>query len=163
MTTATMNIDSLTRATAFVWAEADMLDHAEYAAWLDLWAPDGLYVVPIDPEAEHFADTLNYAHDDAAMRLLRVQRLTGGESVSTQPRARTARSVSRLRLLAERDGVLTLRGAQDLHAFRKNGFQHHTANVTWELVRHGESWRIRRKVVRLLNSTDALRSIGYIL
>ena len=95
-----MNTQLLLSATAFVWAEADMLDHGEYAAWLDLWTPDGLYVVPIDPETEDFANTLNYANDDADMRDKRVRRLTSGESMSTQPRARAVRNVSRLRILA---------------------------------------------------------------
>ena len=158
-----MNLDLLYSATAFVWAEADMLDHAEYAAWLDLWAPDGLYIVPIDPATEDFANTLNYAHDDADMRAKRVARLTSGESVSTQPRARTVRSVSRLRVLSDAGGVLTLRGAQDLRDFRKDCFHQHTADVTWELERNGSSWRIRRKVVRLINSTDTLTSLGYLL
>jgi 3-phenylpropionate/cinnamic acid dioxygenase small subunit len=159
----TMNLDLLNSATAFVWAEADMLDHAEYAAWLDLWTPDGLYIVPIDPDTVDFANTLNYANDDADMRAKRVARLTSGESVSTQPRARTVRSVSRLRILRGDAGALTLRGAQDLRDFRKDCFHQHTADVTWDLVRNGDTWRIRRKVVRLINSVDTLSTIGYVL
>ena len=93
-----MNIALLNQLTAFVWAEADLLDHAEYAAWLDLWSPTGTYIVPIDPESTDFDNTLNYAHDDATMRSLRVARLTSGESVSTQPMARTAVSYTHLTL-----------------------------------------------------------------
>jgi 3-phenylpropionate/cinnamic acid dioxygenase small subunit len=158
-----MNTELLLSATAFVWAEADMLDHAEYAAWLDLWTPDGLYIVPIDAEGEDFDNTLNYAHDDADMRSKRVARLTGGESMSTQPRARTVRNVSRLRILRQDGEAITLRGAQDLRDFRKDAFHQHTADVTWDLVRNGGSWRIRRKVVRIINSADTLTSIGYVL
>jgi len=153
----------LLSATAFVWAEADMLDHGEYAAWLDLWAPDGLYIVPIDPDTDDFANRLNYANDDADMRAKRVARLTSGESMSTQPRARTVRSVSRLRILSSGGNAVTLRGAQDLRDFRKDSFHQHTADVTWELVRNGEDWRIKRKVVRLINSIDTLSTIGYVL
>jgi 3-phenylpropionate/cinnamic acid dioxygenase small subunit len=158
-----MNLDLLNSATAFVWAEADMLDHAEYAAWLDLWTPDGLYIVPIDPDTEDFANTLNYANDDADMRAKRVARLTSGESVSTQPRARTVRSVSRLRILHSDGNAVTLRGAQDLRDFRKDRYHQHTADVTWDLVRNGDAWRIRRKAVRLINSIDTLSTIGYVL
>lgn len=158
-----MNIEILQSATAFVWAEGDMLDHAEYASWLDLWTTDGLYIVPIDPETEDFANTLNYAHDDADMRAKRVTRLTGGQSVSTQPRARTVRSVSRLRVLRHDAGEITLRGAQDLRDFRKDAFHQHTADVTWTLVQAGDSWRIQRKVIRLINSTGTLSTTGYLL
>lgn len=158
-----MNLQLLTSVTAFVWAEADMLDHGEYAAWLDLWSPSGTYIVPIDPEATDFDNTLNYAHDNAAMRSARVARLTSGESVSTQPMARTARSVSRLRVVAQDGDTVTVRGVQDLREFRKTGFHQYTANVSWTLVAHGDGWRIQRKVLRLINSTDALAGIGFIL
>jgi 3-phenylpropionate/cinnamic acid dioxygenase small subunit len=158
-----MNIPLLQSLTAFVWMEADLLDHNEYAAWLDLWTPKGTYIVPIDPQATDFDNTLNYAHDDAAMRQMRVNRLTGGESMSTQPMARTVRNVSRLRVVAEAGDTVTLRGAQDLRDFRKDVFHQHTADVTWTLVKNGETWRIERKVVRLINSVDTLTGIGYIL
>ena len=125
-----MNTQLLLSATAFVWAEADMLDHGEYAAWLDLWTPDGLYIVPIDPQTEDFANTLNYANDDADMRDKRVRRLTSGESMSTQPGARAVRNVSRLRILRQDGDMLTLRGAQDLRDFRKDSYHQHTADVT---------------------------------
>jgi len=158
-----MNTDVLYQATAFVWQEADMLDHGEYADWLGLWTETGTYIIPIDPDAANFEDTLNYAYDNAEMRRLRVQRLTGGESVSTTPPPRTVRGVSRLRVLGEHDGIVTLRGAQDLREFRKTTLRQHTADITWELQRAGSSFRLHRKVVRLINSTDALSSIAYIL
>lgn len=157
-----MNIELLNHAAAFVSLEADLLDHCEYAAWLDLWEDSGTYIVPIDPNETDFANTLNYAHDDAAMRRLRVQRLTSGESVSTVPAPRTIRSLSRFRVLADEGGVVTLRCAQILGEFRKDVMKHYTADVTFVLARHGDAFRIRQKVVRLLNATDALACIGYI-
>lgn len=157
-----MNLPLLNSVTAFVWAEADMLDHGEFAAWLDLWVPAGQYIVPIDPDTTDFDNTLNYANDNASMRRLRVERLTSGESVSTQPPARTVRSVSRLRVLSQDGDTVTLRGAQDLRDFRKDKFHQHTADVTWTLVAHGDSWRIQRKVVRMINSVDTLSAVGYI-
>lgn len=157
-----MNLPLLNSVTAFVWAEADMLDHGEFAAWLDLWVPAGQYIVPIDPDTNDFDNTLNYANDNASMRRLRVERLTSGESVSTQPPARTVRSVSRLRVITHDGDTVTLRGAQDLRDFRKDTFHQHTADVTWTLVAHGDSWRIQRKVIRMINSVDTLSAVGYI-
>lgn len=158
-----MDTELLQQAAAFVWAEADMLDHGEFADWLDLWTDDGLYIVPIDPDETDFDNTLNYAYDDHAMRKKRVTRLGSGESISTTPQARTVRSVSRLRVLSEADGVVTVRGAQDLKEFRKDVLRQHIADVTYELKREGDGFRLQRKVIRLINSTDTLTSIGYIL
>ena len=39
--------------------------------------------MPIDPNETDFANTLDTPADDATMRHLRVERLTNGESVST--------------------------------------------------------------------------------
>lgn len=158
-----MNTALLQHASAFIWAESDMLDHTEYEDWLNLWAPDGVYVIPIDPVETDFEDTLNYAYDDAAMRRKRVTRLTGGEAISSAPVARTVRSVSRLRVLADDGAKVTVRCAQDLREFRKDRFRQHTSDVTYELLRDGESFRIARKIVRLINSTDTLTAVGYIL
>lgn len=158
-----MNLPLLNSVTAFVWAEADMLDHAEFAPWLDLWTPTGAYIVPIDADTTDFDNTLNYAHDNHEMRAKRVARLTNGESVSTQPAARTVRNVSRLRVISNSGDTVVLRGAQDLRDFRKDAYHQHTADITWTLVANGDSWKIQQKVIRLINSTDTLTGIGYIL
>lgn len=158
-----MNIELLHRATAFLWTEADMLDHTEYADWLKLWTATGVYIVPIDPTETDHENTLNYAYDDAPMREKRTTRLMSGEAISSAPVARTVRSVSRVRLLSEEGDKVTLRCAQDLREFRKDRFRQHTADVTWELVKAGDSFLIERKVIQLINSTDTLTAVGYIL
>ncbi|RMX07600.1 hypothetical protein D8I35_00135 [Corticibacter populi] len=158
-----MNIPLLNEVAAFIWQEADMLDNELYQDWLRLWSGDGLYIVPIDPKATDFANTLNYAYDNAHMRELRVQRLTGGESISTSPEPRTVRMVSRFRVAAEDGDTVTVRCAQFLTDFRKENAHQYTANLIYTLRRHADSFLIDRKVVRLINSDDVLQTIGYIL
>ncbi len=158
-----MNTQLLTEVSAFLWQEADMLDHCEYQDWLAQWTEDGVYIVPIDPVATDLADRLNYAYDDAGMRAKRVARLTSGESVSTQPASRTVRSLSRFRILADDGATVAVRAAQHLREFRKETLRDYTADVTYELARDGDGFRLKSKIVRLVNSTDALHSIGYIL
>lgn len=158
-----MNTELITQVSAFLWQEADMLDHAEYPQWLESWTADGLYIVPIDPQETDFANTLNYAYDNAEMREKRVARLGSGESISTSPLPRTVRDVSRFRVLANDGSHVTVRCAQNLREFRKDVLKHYTADVSFELVRSGGSFLIRRKIVRLINSTDTLQGIGYIL
>lgn len=158
-----MHHELLNRAVAFIWQEADRLDHAEYADWLSSWTDDGLYIVPIDPNETDFENTLNYAYDDAGMREKRVKRLLSGESVSTVPSPRTIRSVSRFRIISNDNGSMVVRCAQELREFRQDMLRQYTADLTYELVASGESFKIRRKIIRLINSTDTLQGIGYIL
>jgi len=158
-----MNLNLLNEVTAFIWQEGDMLDHGEYDTWLKLWTEKGTYIIPINPQETDYENTLNYAYDDHHMRGLRVQRLTGGESISTSPQPRTVRTISRLRVLAD-DGVnVTVRAAQNIREFRKESLKHYSADLTYTLVRAEGGFRIHRKVIKLINSDDTLAGIGYIL
>ena len=153
----------LFNAIAVINLEGDLLDQGEFDAWLDLWQHDGLYVVPIDPTETDFKNTLNYACDDHAMRAKRVKRLYSGESISTTPRARTLRTLSRFRLLEASENEVVVRGAQSLWEHRKGHSRHYAADITWHLRPQESGWRITQKVIRLVNSDDVLHSIGYIL
>ena len=158
-----MDLNLLNEVTAFIWQEGDMLDHGEYDTWLNLWTAKGSYIIPIDPKETDYENTLNYAYDDHHMRNLRVQRLGGGESISTSPQPRTVRTISRFRVLAD-DGVnVTVRAAQNIREFRKESLKHYSADLTYTLVRAEGGFRIQRKVIKLINSDDALAGIGYIL
>lgn len=158
-----MNLNLFNEVTAFIWQEGDMLDHGEYGDWLDLWTEKGTYIIPIDPRESDYENTLNYAYDDHHMRALRVQRLVGGESISTSPQPRTVRTISRIRVLGD-DGVnVTVRAAQNVREFRKESLKHYSADLTYTLVRTGGGFRIHRKVISLINSDDTLAGIGYIL
>lgn len=158
-----MNLQLLQEVTAFIWQEGDMLDHGEYDAWLNLWTEKGTYIIPINPKETDFENTLNYAYDDHHMRKLRVQRLIGGESISTSPQPRTVRSLSRFRVLVDDGMNLTVRCAQNVREFRKESLKHYSADLTYTLVRSEGSFKIQRKLISLINSDDTLAGIGYIL
>jgi 3-phenylpropionate/cinnamic acid dioxygenase small subunit len=153
----------LEEASEFVSLEADLLDHACYEEWLALWTPTARYVVPIDPAATEFEDTLNYAYDDHEMRRKRTDRLLNGQSISASPVARTVRLLSRFRILEPDGARCDLRCAQFLTEHRRGRTRTYTANLTYRLVREAGALKIDQKVVRLINSTEALGGISYIL
>lgn len=158
-----MNTALLHKATAFIWAEGDMLDHGEFDTWLALWTPKGRYIMPIDPNETDFANTLNYANDDADLRHKRVERMRGGKSISTSPLARTVRTISRVRVLDQQGDRVTVRCAQALVESRRGNEQRHTADVTYTLIETGDTFLIDQKVIRLVNCTETLTTVGYIL
>jgi len=165
-----MNTDSLqgfsepmARAIAFIWKEAELLDKKDYAAWSDLWADDGHYVVPIDPEATDFAAQLNYAYDDARMRKMRIERLTSGFAMSAADASATVRTVSRfvpVHLSAE---LVEINSAQVLVGYKRQAHTLFVGNLTHRIRFTAEGPKLEQKVVRLINSMDALNALGFLL
>ena len=159
-----IDVNLVNEVTAFIWAEADMLDHSDYQTWLALWEEQGQYIIPIDPALTDYENHLNYAYDNHHMRQLRVNRLDNGEAISTSPKANTVRSVSRVRIVKDDGDEIILRCAQNLREFRKQNLKHYTADVTFHLIRDTEQgFKINRKIINLVNSTDTLAGISYIL
>jgi 3-phenylpropionate/cinnamic acid dioxygenase small subunit len=151
------------QAVQFIWREAEILDRKNYHAWLDLWSPKGFYVVPIDPLATDFASTLNYAYDDHAMRALRVQRLSSGYSPSVTDAARTVRTVSRFTMSSDSADTVDVRSAQVVVAYKRGVSTLFAADVEHRIDLSGGEPRIVQKVVRLIDSADALNAIGFLL
>jgi len=153
----------LQQAIEFIWREADLLDAQDYPGWLALWTVTGHYVIPIERDSDDHAAHLNIVYDDHSMREARVQRLCSGLSMSASPSARTVRTVSRFRALDEVEGASVIRCAQHLVEYKYDRTRILAADVTYRLVRTDCGLALDEKVVRLINSDDALFGIGYLL
>jgi 3-phenylpropionate/cinnamic acid dioxygenase small subunit len=154
---------TFTRAIEFIWREAELLDRRDYHAWLDLWEPSGFYVVPIDPDTTDFAATLNYAYDDHDMREKRVQRMTSGYSASASDAARTVRTVSRFTLSSDSADLVEVKSSQIIIAYKRGVSTIFAADLTHKISMASGEPRLVEKVVRLIDSTEALSAIGFLL
>ncbi len=155
--------DTFARAVRFIWREAELLDRREYREWLTLWDEAGHYVVPIDLAATDFAATLNYAYDDHEMREKRVDRMTSGYSASASDAARTVRTVSRFTLANAEANQVEIRSAQVVIAYKRASTTIFAADVAYTLRFDGAEPRLEQKVIRLIDSTEALNAIGFLL
>ncbi|WP_376870689.1 aromatic-ring-hydroxylating dioxygenase subunit beta [Albirhodobacter sp. R86504] len=153
---------TLQQVTQYLWAEADMLDARDYDTWLGLWADGGHYVIPVDKESDDFANCLNIAYDNAAMRLARVRRLQGGFSISAAPPAESVRTLSRFVMEPVDETTVKVRAAQHVVEDKFGRQRMFAANVSWDLAIFEGGLMIRNKVVRLLNSDGMLTSISYL-
>lgn len=153
---------TLNDAAEFIWQEAEFLDHASYDNWLDLWKEDGLYIIPINPESDDFANELNIVYDNAAMRKMRVSRLAGGFAISAAPAARTIRLVSRFVMADRTEELVKVRSAMHLTEEKFGRQRTFCANLEHHLTRDESSIRIIRKIVRLVNSDGVLTPVSYL-
>lgn len=154
---------TLADAIEFITLEADMLDYGQFKEWLSLYTPDGLYIVPIDPDADDYQKKLNYAYDNAEMRQNRVTRLLSGRAISAMPPAHTVRLLGRYRMLETDETKCIVRCAQMLTEMRQGRERYYSANVTFHLLKTDDGLKIDRKIICLLTSTEALTTVSYIL
>jgi len=150
-------------AVELIWREAHLLDRKQYHEWDRLWAPDGRYVIPIDPDTEDFESTLNMVYDDDRMRRMRIERLTSGHSISVAAAARTVRTLSRFVVQHHDDATVTLSSAQVLVGHRREQTFVLGADVTHRIRLDGSGPLIQEKVIRLVNSEDAVNASGFLL
>ena len=136
----------------FLIDEAALLDEWRLEEWLALMAPDACYLVPsLDaPDADHH-DTLFLIADDRRTLASRVRQLLSGTTWAENPRSRTRRLITNVRLLAVEGGE-----ARITANFAVWLFQHEQSDVYVGQYRHvlvrgpsGLLFRERRAVLDL--------------
>jgi len=79
----------------FVHAEARMLDEGRFDDWLGLWAPEGMYWMPLDWNQQDPIHETSLLHEDQFMLRLRVERLNGARTFSQKPKSRCIHVLNR--------------------------------------------------------------------
>jgi len=94
---------------AFIEAEADLLDDAEFEAWEALWEPDGVYWLPQSRSQTDPEHRVSLIWDDRPAITRRVDRLSGRLAYALQPAAQVSRVVGNFRIQPGDDGLIEAR------------------------------------------------------
>ncbi len=84
----------------FVYEEARLVDDGLYQEWLDLWAPDSHYWVPLEYQQSDPKLVTSLLYEDEFLRKLRVKRLEGARTFSQKPRSRCSHVLNRPRIVS---------------------------------------------------------------
>ena len=137
---------------AFLFREAALLDDWNLGAWVDLFTEDARYVVPTTdlPEGDPRHD-LVFIDDDLARLRARAARLTGGDAHRENPRSRTRRFVSNVRVEESDDGDLSVSANVLVYRFRGGEAAPYIGAIAYILRREGGGLKIahRRAVLDL--------------
>lgn len=98
-----------TDAVQFVLDEGRLLNESRYTEWLSLFAPDGMYWVPLegDRQADPQSST-SLAYEDRLLLQTRVQRLQGPRAHSLEPGVRSLHVLQTPRIEAASDTQISL-------------------------------------------------------
>ena len=163
----------LTRAEAedFLFHEARLLDERRFEEWLGLFAPAGVYWVPIREDAS--PDTVtSLVHDEAVRRRERVYRLLRTPAQAQTPPSRTRHCITNVRVEDGPNGdvriysnqiVYEVRPVERHHLSPGDGQQAFVGGCEHHLARERGRWLILLKKVVLLNRDLPIGNLTFIL
>jgi len=142
--------------SSLLMIEAALVDKRMWDEWLDLFAEDVEYWIPAwESETELTRDPANELsliyYDSRKGLEDRVFRLRTGMSLASTPAARTCHNVFNIRPRFRNDGFSEVEAGWQAMSYRRGETTTFFGFYEYLLQPHGDSWKIRRKKVVLLN------------
>ena len=163
-----MTANSITRAEVeeFLYEEAALLDAWRLDDWLALMTDDAVYRVPSNDQPDSDPrDTLFIIADDVNRIRARVARLKKKDAHAEDPRSRTRRLLTNVRIVERNGATLKVEANFSVHRFRRNdGIRVYVGHYRYELRAADGKLRIARREA-VIDSVElgALGSISFIL
>jgi len=147
----------------FLFHEARLLDTQRYEEWLELFAEDATYWVPLERGQQDPHETSSIIHDDRTLLELRVKQIRHPRAHARQPLARTVHQVGNVTVLSDNAQEVRVASTLTLVEFRNEKQRVYGALVEHRLRKSGDTFRIVHKRVDLVNSEGELDGIAILL
>ena len=147
----------------FLFHEARLLDTQRYEEWLELFAEDATYWIPLEQGQKDPYETSSIIHDDRTLLELRVKQIRHPRAHARQPLARTVHQVGNIVQLGDANGELRIGSTLTVVEFRNEKQRLYGALVEHRLRKSGDTFRIAHKRVDLVNSEGELDGIAILL
>jgi len=152
---------SITRAQVedFLYAEAALLDEWRLQEWLELLTEDVTYSVPATDVPEGDAkSTLFIISDDALRVRSRVRQLLGKSAWAENPRSRTRRLISNVRIRESAGDTIRVTANFAVYRMRMDQVDTYVGRYEYTLVQRDGGLKIRER--KAILDLEALRPHG---
>lgn len=137
----------------FLYLQAELLDGKHWQAYLDLFADDGVYWMPVLPEQTEWEGSPSIFAEDKLMMEIRKGRVSHPNAWSQAPLWETNHLVSHVAMVSAGDATIEVRSRFHMMELRRDDVRHFGGSYTHTLVRDvGGALRIRLQRVDLFNS-----------
>ena len=144
------------RVERFIFEEARLLDTAQFEAWLELYAPDGIYWIPSRPGQTDPLNVASIIYEDHAILSIRVQRLREARALVLTPMPHTTHLVSNIEILDSNEGGIKAGAAFVCFEQQADKQRSYAGRQIFDLEPEGDSFRIRMKRTDLLSAEGVL-------
>ncbi len=135
-----------------LWLQAELLDAKHWQSWIDLFAPDGIYWMPVAPEQTEWESTPSIFVEDRAMMEIRQGRISHPNAWSQAPQWETSHLVSHVAVESLEGDILEVRSRFHMMELRRDAVRHFGGTYRHTLVRGNDGeLAIRLQRVDLFN------------
>lgn len=154
---------TLEDVTQFIYREARLQDEHEYDAWEALWTDDGVYWVPANGEGGDPEQEMSILYDNRSRIALRIRQFHTGKRFSQTPRSGLRRVVSNVEVLSDDGSEIRVCSNAIVFESHVRGDTVWASRNEYTLRREGDSFRMARKKVVLVNNATALWSMAFLI
>ncbi|MSQ21333.1 MAG: hypothetical protein EXR39_17755 [Betaproteobacteria bacterium] len=141
---------------AFLFRQSEMLDAKQWAAYIDLFANDGVYWAPSLPEHEHWDGKPAIFIEDRDLMSVRMKRVLHPNAWSQQAEWATNHIVSNIAIEhVGKDGTIQVRSRFHMMEMRRDDLRHFGGIYRHTLKRTKDSFLIQLQRVDLFNAQAA--------
>ncbi|MEO8080140.1 MAG: aromatic-ring-hydroxylating dioxygenase subunit beta [Caldimonas sp.] len=145
----------------FLYLQAELLDGKHWQAWIDLFAADGVYWMPVAPEQTEWEGSPSIFVEDKLMMEIRKGRVSHPNAWSQAPHWETNHLVSHVAIEANEGSQVVVRSRFHMMELRRDAIRHFGGSYRHTLLRGDDGGlRIKLQRVDLFNSQA---SFDYVL
>lgn len=135
----------------FLFEEARLLDDGDFQGWLKLYEPQGIYWMPSQPGQTDPLNVASIIYEDHGILSIRVQRLLEERALVLTPMPRTTHLFGNIVARPADDDGFAVDAVFVCVVHQDVKQKLYSGRHAYELVRSGDSFRIKMKRVSLTN------------
>jgi 3-phenylpropionate/cinnamic acid dioxygenase small subunit len=139
------------RVEEFLFHQSELLDEKQWAAYIDLFAVDGVYWMPVTPEQTEWLDSPSIFAEDRRMMEIRMGRVTHPNAWSQAPQWGTSHLLGNIVIESFSDTEISVRSRFQMMELRRDTTRHFAGTYRHKLQRVGDDFKISLQRVDLLN------------
>ena len=145
----------------FLYLQAEFLDDKQWQAWIDLFAPDGTYWMPVAPEQTEWESSPSIFIEDKLLMEIRKGRVSHPNAWSQAPQWETNHLVSHVAIESNDGAKLVVRSRFHMRELRRDVIRHFGGRYRHTLTRDPNgALKIKLQRVDMFNSQA---SFDYVL
>lgn len=160
-----MAIDNglLQEVSQFLYQEARLQDTHAYDEWEALWDDDAVYWVPANGEDSDPEKEMSFIYDNRSRIALRIKQLKTGKRHSQTPPSRLARIISNIELLSAADDGIHVAANALIFESNMRGETVWASRNEYTLRRIGDTLKMTRKKVALVNNDKPIYTLSFLV